>query len=231
MSTANAVAAGLRVQALSKSYPAPTGDLVVLRDVTFELSPDESLAVLGPSGSGKSTLLNILGGLDRPSGGTASIRGIEPSRLPEPELASFRNRQVGFVFQEAFLLPQCSVLENVLVPTLANRGVLPEFEARARELLARVGLADRTAHRPAELSGGERQRVALCRALINQPVLLLADEPTGNLDRRAAENVASLLLELFEREARFLIVATHSPELAARLGRRMRLDDGVLVEA
>lgn len=184
---------------------------------------------MGPSGSGKSTLLNVLGGLEPPTSGTVTLFGRDPFRLPEPELASFRNREVGFVFQEHCLLPQCSVLENVLVPALvAPRG---SHEGRARELLARVGLGERLDHRPAELSGGERQRVALARALVLQPRLLLCDEPTGNLDAASAAAVADLLFELHAREQTILVLVTHSAELAARFADRRRLAGAALVPA
>src|SRR5262245_20917723 len=184
----------LQVDHLQKDYPTRSGPLTVLRDVGFTLEPGESLAVMGPSGSGKSTLLHILGTLDRPTSGTVRLAGQDPFALSEKELADFRNRHVGFVFQDHHLLPQCSVLENVLIPTLVARD--GNAGAWARELLGRVGLADRLDHRPAELSGGERQRVAIARALVRKPQLLLADEPTGNLDRRTAERVAELLLDL-----------------------------------
>jgi len=190
--------------------------------VSFTLRAGEALCVMGPSGSGKSTLLYVLGTLEPPTSGTVTLDGRNPFRLPEPALAAFRNREVGFVFQDHCLLPQLSVLENVLAPTL----VAPRregLEERARALLARVGLEERLDHRPAELSGGEKQRVALARALILQPKLLLCDEPTGNLDAAAAETVASLLLELHRGEGAILILVTHSAELAARFSDRRRL--------
>jgi lipoprotein-releasing system ATP-binding protein len=194
----------------------------VLEDVSFTLEPGQSLCVMGPSGSGKSTLLNVLGGLEPPSAGTVSVFGREPFSLPEAELAAYRNREVGFVFQDHCLLPQLSVLENVLAPTF----VAPRregLEERARALLQRVGLEDRMEHRPAELSGGEKQRAALARALVLHPRLLLCDEPTGNLDSAAAETVAALLLELHRQEEAILVVVTHSAELAARFSDRRRL--------
>ena len=214
---------------LGKRYPTPRGSLTILEGVSLTLAPGASLCVMGPSGSGKSTLLNVLGGLEPPSTGTVTLEGVDPYTLAEAELAAFRNRQVGFVFQEHCLLPQCSVLENALVPSLvAPRG---EHEARARELLARVGLDGRLDHRPAELSGGERQRVALARALVLRPRLLLCDEPTGNLDAASAAAVADLLFELHEREQTILVLVTHSTELAARFADRRRLADGALVAA
>src|SRR5207245_1638521 len=171
----------LQIDQLCKDYPTRSGPLSVLRGVSLELNRGESLAVMGPSGSGKSTLLNILGTLDRPTSGTVRLEDADPFLLPEAQLASFRNRHIGFVFQEHYLLPQCSVLENVLIPTLAGPRSAADV-SWAHQLLERVGLKDRLEHRPAELSGGERQRVAIARALIHHPDLLLADEPTGNLD-------------------------------------------------
>jgi len=195
--------------------------------VSLTLAPGQSLCIMGPSGSGKSTLLYILGTLEPPTSGTITLDGCDPFRLPEPKLAAFRNRQVGFVFQDHCLLPQCSVLENVLAPTLVakNRDGLGE---RARELLQKVGLAERLDHRPAELSGGEKQRVALARALILKPALLLCDEPTGNLDAESAGTVASMLLDLHDREKTILVLVTHSADLAARFPDRRRLVGGQL---
>jgi lipoprotein-releasing system ATP-binding protein len=218
----------LQVSNLRKEYPTRSEPLVVLRDVALTLDRGETLAIMGPSGSGKSTLLNIIGTLETPTQGTVTLDGQDPFTLPERHLASFRNRKIGFVFQEHHLLPQCSVLENVLIPTLVNPAANADPDKRARELLQRVGLSERLDHRPAELSGGERQRVAVARALMNQPVLLLADEPTGNLDRRTAGDVGSLLLELGKQEQAILIVVTHSPELAGRFPRRMELVVGIL---
>jgi lipoprotein-releasing system ATP-binding protein len=183
---------------------------------------------MGPSGSGKSTLLHILGTLDRPTRGEVRLEGRDPFALPERELADFRNRHVGFVFQDHHLLPQCSVLENVLIPTLVARESREAMKTWARQLLDRVGLADRLEHRPAELSGGERQRVAVARSLIHRPVLLLADEPTGNLDRRTAESIGKLLLDLHREEQNILIVVTHSLELAELFPRRMEMENGCL---
>jgi lipoprotein-releasing system ATP-binding protein len=221
----------LHTENLCKSFATRGGELSVLRGVNLDLAAGEALAVLGPSGSGKSTLLHLLGTLDRPSAGVYRLNGQDPFTLPDLELARFRNRHVGFVFQEHHLLPQCSVLENVLVPTLAGYGDAPaSYEPRARELLDRVGLTGRLDHRPAELSGGERQRVAVARALILKPVLLLADEPTGNLDRRTAQVVGELLLDLHRQENTILVVVTHSPELARMLPRQMEVLDGTLHE-
>ena len=220
---------GLTVERLRKEYPTPTVPLLILNDVSFELQRGEALAVMGPSGSGKSTLLYILGALEKPTSGTVRLAGQEPFRMDAKQLAAFRNHQIGFVFQDHHLLPQCTALENVLIPTLAEgSGAEPGIEQRAKGLLERVGLAGRMDHRPAELSGGERQRVAIARALIHRPALLLGDEPTGNLDRKTANAVADLLLELHAEEQSILILVTHSNELAARLPRRAELLDGSL---
>lgn len=218
----------LRVENVCKQYPTRGAPLVVLRGVSLELNSGENVAVVGPSGSGKSTLLNIIGTLEPPSAGRVLLDGQDPAELDERRLAEFRNRKLGFVFQEHYLLPQCSLLENVLVPTIAAGRTTPDSIARAKQLLERVGLSHRLDYRPAELSGGERQRAALARALILRPALLLADEPTGNLDRATAERVGRLLLELQEQEGMMLIVVTHSRRLAELMSRRMELDDGVL---
>ena len=199
----------------------------VLRDVSVQLAAGEPLAVIGPSGSGKSTLLNIMGALDRPTAGTARFDGCDLGNLPEKKLATIRNREIGFVFQLHHLLPQCTVLENVLIPTLTSRTTDADF-ARAERLLTRVGLQHRLNHRPGQLSGGECQRVAVVRALINQPKLLLADEPTGSLDHAAATNLGQLLLELNKEEGVALVLVTHSLELAKRLPRILELGDGAL---
>jgi len=212
---------------LTKQYPAPRGSISILSGISLSLSRGEAVAIMGPSGSGKSTLLYILGALEPPTSGRVTLDGRDPYQLPEKELAAFRNRQVGFLFQDHCLLPQCTVLENVLIPTLvADSGA--GCHERARRLLERVGLAERLDHRPAELSGGEKQRAALARALIREPVLLLCDEPTGNLDRAAAEAVGSLLLDLHRGGQSILVVVTHSAELAARFPRRFELLDGQL---
>jgi len=213
---------------LAKEYPTRSGPLVVLRDVTFSLHAGENLAVLGPSGSGKSTLLHILGTLERPTAGRLRIAGVDPFALKELELARFRSQHIGFIFQEHFLLPQLTVLENVLVPVLATERTTSSFLQRAQELLERVGLKDRMYHRPAELSGGERQRAAVARALVRRPTLVLADEPTGSLDRTNAMAVGRLLLELQQQENSTLVVVTHSLELAAQLSCRKTLDSGTL---
>lgn len=192
----------------------------------MELDAGDALVVTGPSGSGKSTLLHILGALDTPDAGRLTLDGVDPSELSEPELARFRNRTVGFVFQDAHLLPQYTVLENVLMPTLAFRDGREGADDRARDLLRRVGLEHRLEHRPAELSGGERQRAAVARALIRNPTLLLCDEPTGSLDQKTAGAVTDLLFDLHEEERPILVVVTHNPELAERFPRQCRLEEG-----
>ncbi|MBY0512382.1 MAG: ABC transporter ATP-binding protein [Gemmataceae bacterium] len=221
----------LVARGLSKDYPTRSGPLPILRGVDLELARGEALAVMGPSGSGKSTLLHILGTLDRPTAGTVTLDGTDPFGLPEGELAAFRNRRIGFVFQDHHLLPQCTVLENVLVPTLVSQSSVDETEPYARKLLDRVGLGGRLDHRPAELSGGERQRVAVARALVLKPTLLLADEPTGNLDRKTAQAVGELLLDLHRQENTVLVVVTHSGDLARLFPRRMEMADGALADA
>jgi lipoprotein-releasing system ATP-binding protein len=216
----------LRITQLTKDYPTPRGPLRVLSNVSFDLSPGDAAAIMGPSGSGKSSLLYILGGLEPPSAGTITLDGVNPFTLPAAELAAFRNSRVGFVFQDHCLLPQCTVLENVLIPTL----IAPKADdlARARQLVEQVGLGDRIDHRPAQLSGGERQRVAIARALVRQPRLLLCDEPTGNLDRSSAENVAGALVDLHRLQNTILVVVTHSAELAKRLPIQFTLLDAGL---
>jgi lipoprotein-releasing system ATP-binding protein len=220
----------LRVDDVHKSFSTGTHRVDVLRGVSFELSRGEMLAITGPSGAGKSTLLHLIGTLDRPTSGRIEIEGRDPHALPEPELARFRNQTIGFVFQDAHLLPQYSVLENVLLPTLAFRDREASVRARAGELLDRVGLRERLDHRPAELSGGERQRVAVARALINRPTLLLCDEPTGSLDRSTSEAVATLLFELRREEGNVMIVVTHNLALAERIERRFELREGSCTE-
>lgn len=221
----------LKADRLSKSYPTPRGDLPVLSEVSLSLDRGDAVAITGPSGSGKSTLLYILGALEPPTSGTLTIEGQDPYALGERAQAAFRNTHVGFVFQDHSLLPQCSLLENVLAPTLvappAGHGAASD-EARAREMLELVGLGGRLDHRPGELSGGEKQRAAVARALIRQPVLLLCDEPTGNLDCASADAVATLLLDLHARQNGILVVVTHNGALAERFPRRYEMDGGRL---
>ena len=220
---------------ISKSYPAAdlsggASQISILQGINLELGRGESLAIVGPSGSGKSTLLNIIGTLDRPTTGKVKLGEQELTTLNDLQLAEVRNRKIGFIFQGHHLLPQCSVLENVLVPTLASndkqlRATAPE---RAKELLKRVGLTARLDHRPGQLSGGERQRVAVVRALINDPILLLADEPTGALDRTSAQNLSQLLVELNQERNVTLIVVTHALDLAGRMQRTLEIREGQL---
>jgi len=221
----------LEVSGLGKEYPAPGGPLRVWSDISFSLPAGSAAAIMGPSGSGKSSLLYALGALEAPSSGSVTLDGQNPFVLPAAALADFRNVQIGFVFQEHCLLPQCSVLENVLVPTLVATG--SEHDAAedlryAKALVADVGLGDRTEHRPAQLSGGERQRVAVARALVRRPRLLLCDEPTGNLDAATAASVTSLLLDLHRRLQNILLVVTHSATVAAQFSTRYELAGGRL---
>ena len=214
----------LKVENVSKEYPSPRGPLRIVSDVSLSLSPGDAVSIVGPSGSGKSTLLYMMGGLEPPTRGTVTLDGQNPFELKERELAAFRNQQIGFIFQDHCLLPQCSVLENVLTPTLvsANGG---DRTQSARTLIDAVGLTERLEHRPAELSGGEKQRVALARALIMKPKLVLCDEPTGNLDHKSANVVASLLLDLHRQQKNILVVVTHNAELAAQFPLRYELTD------
>lgn len=216
---------------ITKQYPAPAGGAIgVLKSVSLEVEAGRSAAIVGPSGSGKSTLLNIIGTLDVPSSGTVVLEGQDLGKLGEDEKAAVRNRKIGFMFQQHHLLPQCTVLENVLVPTLVSPSeTFQTAKTRALELLGQVGLSARLDHRPAELSGGEQLRVAVVRAMINQPRLLLADEPTGSLDRAGAEALADLLVKMNREQGTTLIVVTHSLPLASRMDRTYSLVDGVLL--
>ena len=214
----------LDVSQLTKTYPTVRGPLPILTDVSFSLSRGDAASIMGPSGSGKSTLLYIIGALEPPTSGRVTLNGADPFILDERKQAAFRNSQVGFVFQDHLLLPQCTVLENVLVPTLVGRPG-PAVTKRAASLLEQVGLEDRMEHRPAELSGGERQRVALARALVQEPPLVVGDEPTGNLDRQSADVITSLLFTLHEQQNNVLLIVTHNPELANRCSIRYRLDN------
>jgi lipoprotein-releasing system ATP-binding protein len=211
----------LELSGVTKHYATPRGPLAVLSGVSLSLKRGDAAAIMGPSGAGKSSLLYIVGGLEPPSGGAVTLDGVDPYKLSEKQAAEFRNQKIGFLFQDHCLLPQCSVLENVLIPTL----VADDHDApkRARELLDQVGLGERLEHRPAELSGGEKQRVALARSLIRRPLVLLCDEPTGNLDEASAAVVADLLLDLHKRQETILVVVTHSPDLAGRFPLRYEL--------
>ncbi|MCD0461074.1 ABC transporter ATP-binding protein [Roseiconus lacunae] len=221
----------LLVEHLQKSFPAAGEPLHVLRDICMEVSGGQSLAIVGPSGSGKSTLLQILGTLDRPDGGTVKVDGEDPFLLDQQQVAHWRNQKVGFIFQDHHLLPHLSVMENVLIPTLAGGRANAPLIERAKELLQAVGLSDRVGHLPGMLSGGERERVAIARALLMSPSLILADEPTGNLDRRTAEAVTEVLQSLQRDNNAILICVTHSETLAAAMDQRHELLDGKLVRS
>lgn len=227
----NATGVLAELRGVAKSFARGGEEVSVLEGVELRLAPGETCAIVGPSGSGKSTLLAILGGLEPPTRGQVLFEGSELFARGERELARLRNRAIGFLFQAHHLLPQLTALENALVPTLVKGGenLRAEREERARELCARVGLAARLAHRPGELSGGERARVALVRALVNRPKLLLADEPTGALDARTADELAALLAAQNEVEGLALVVVTHSERLAAKMGRVLALERGHLV--
>ena len=224
-------APALVLRRLSKSFDGAGGAVPVLAGIDLAVEAGASVAVTGPSGSGKSTLLHLIGTLDEPSGGSLAVDGVDPFGLGERDLARFRNDVTGFVFQDHHLLPQLDVLENVLIPTLAFGAPGDDDEERARELIERVGLSHRLGHRPGQLSGGERQRAAVARALIRRPRLLLCDEPTGSLDRTAAEAVSDLLFELHGEEGAVLLLATHHEGLARRCGRVLELRDGRCFEA
>lgn len=219
------------VKNLTKSFATPTGPLQILDDISIELTQGQSLSVVGPSGSGKSTFLHIVGTLDSPSSGEVSLLEQNPFTLPEPQLAAFRNENIGFVFQEHHLLPQLTALENVLIPAIAKGQTTATETQRANELLRRVGLDERSDHRPGQLSGGERQRVAVARALMNEPSILLADEPTGSLDRANANTIGRLLLDLQQQDGLVLVCVTHNDELAGQFERSVRLDNGKFVES
>ncbi len=217
----------LEARSLSKSYPTPRGPLPILSGVDLSLVEGDAISITGPSGTGKSTLLYILGALEPPTSGEVTLDGRNPFTLPDKDISAFRNREVGFVFQDHCLLPQCTVLENVLIPTMVGPDT-SDAAQRAKQLLDRVGLSHRLDHRPAELSGGERQRVSIARAMIRGPKLLLCDEPTGNLDRHTATQVADLLLELNRDSKTILIAVTHSAELAGRFPKVLELVEGRL---
>ncbi len=221
----------LTATGVTKTYATPAGPVAVLRDLDLSVAAGESIAIVGPSGSGKTTLLNLLGALDRPTAGSIRIGDTALDSLTPDAAARFRNRSIGFVFQLHYLLPQCTVLENVLVPRLAGDwDETPEAtRARAETLLAQVGLADRLTHCSWQLSGGEQLRVALARALINQPRLILADEPTGSLDPATGERIADLLLATHASTQAALVVVTHNPALARRMRKTYRLESGRLV--
>lgn len=223
--------ATLSVEDVAKEYPTRGEPLRVLAGVNLQMSAGQNAAILGPSGSGKSTLLHIIGALDSPTAGVVRINDQNPFELNEADLAKFRNEHIGFIFQDHHLLPQLSVLENVLIPALAEGSPKDEQISRARDLIDRVGLGERVSHRPAELSGGERQRVAVARALLLGPDVLLADEPTGSLDRKTATEVTDLLLRLQQQEETILLAVTHSLDLAAAMQQRFEINGGELTPA
>ena len=222
----------IEVKKLKKSYPTPGEDVEVLRGLDFSLGDGETAAIVGPSGCGKTTLLNLLGALDRPTEGSLSIGGEDLAKFSEKEASAFRNKELGFVFQQQHLLPQLTVLENVLVPRLAGGWEESESatQERAQELLNKMGLTDRLTHLPYQLSGGERLRTAVARALVNRPRLVLADEPTGSLDPKSTETIADLFLKMNREEGVTLVVVTHNEAFAQKMGRVLRLEEGRLVE-
>ena len=221
----------IEVSRVSKLYDTPAGPITVLRDLELTVGAAETVAIVGPSGSGKTTLLNLLGALDQPSAGAVVVDGVNLGELDAESAARFRNRSIGFIFQLHYLLPQCSILENVLVPRLAGGSdeAAGTVRARAESLLEQVGLKDRMTHRPWQLSGGEQLRVAIARSLINRPKLILADEPTGSLDPSTGERIGDLLLRTNEGAGVALIVVTHNPGLAQRMQKTYRLEAGRLV--
>ncbi|RJO65304.1 MAG: ABC transporter ATP-binding protein [Myxococcales bacterium] len=224
----NPLEAIIAVEGLKKDYALNGKRIEVLKGVDLTLHPGERVSIVGKSGVGKSTFLHVLGTLDKPTAGTVLFEGADVFRLPEARLARYRNQTIGFVFQFHYLLPDFTALENVQIPMRIAGLPLSEARDRAAELLEQVGLGDRLEHKPGELSGGEQQRVALARAMVMRPKVLLADEPTGNLDEQTSEDIHELLLELNQRYDTTLVVVTHNRRLADRMGRRLALADGVI---
>jgi lipoprotein-releasing system ATP-binding protein len=215
---------------LGKSFNEGNAELQILRDISFSVDVGERIAIMGTSGSGKSTLLHLLGGLDEPSSGDVTIAGLQIGRMNPVQLGRLRNRELGFVYQFHHLLPEFTALENVAMPLLVGRVSPDDAEKQAASILDRVGLSARLSHKPGELSGGERQRAAVARALVTQPSCVLADEPTGNLDRKNAEQVYELMLELNQDIGTSFLVATHDVSIAERMDRIMLLEDGCLIQ-
>ncbi|MBZ0100874.1 MAG: ABC transporter ATP-binding protein [Thermoanaerobaculia bacterium] len=222
---------GLRIEDVVKTYVLEAIEVRALRGVSLDVDDGEYVAIMGPSGSGKSTLMNLIGCLDVPTSGRCLLDGEDVSSLSEDQLADVRNRKIGFVFQFHHLLPEFTALENVMMPALIQRMPKPEARTRASDILGRVGLAKRLTHKPSQLSGGEQQRVALARAMVLEPALLLADEPTGNLDRHTGEDIHALFVELNRERGSTLLVMTHNPELARLMPRRLRMVDGGQLES
>lgn len=228
-STSTNAVDGLVVSELCKEFSSAAETLSVLSDVGLEMKSGEDISIVGPSGCGKSTFLYILGTLDQPTSGSVALAGTDPFQLPTKQLAKFRNDNIGFVFQDHHLLPQLSVVENVLLPALAEGNPSKDAVQRAEELIERVGLQERIGHLPSQLSGGERQRVAVARAMLRKPKLLLADEPTGNLDAQTTGSITELLYELPKNEGTMLVVVTHSDWVASQASRQLRLEDRKLI--
>jgi lipoprotein-releasing system ATP-binding protein len=215
----------IEVRDIKKQY----GELPILKGISFQVKKGEIISIVGSSGAGKTTLLQILGTLDKPSYGSFSIDGVDPFQLSQKELARFRNKHIGFVFQFHQLLPEFNALENIMIPAMIGGDSKKTAQQKAEALLEQVGLSDRAKHRPNELSGGEQQRIAVCRALVNQPKIVFADEPSGNLDSKNADELHDLFFSLREKLNQTFIIVTHNPVLAQRADRTITLQDGMMV--